>query len=74
MKKTVYLPDDLAERVQAYLKQHPGLTLSELVQQSLKQRLSPADPRAILRLAGLVPRATTQAGDRAEDRHVGRAR
>jgi len=74
MKRTVYIPDRLAERVAAYLARHPDLTLSALVQDVLQQRLSPPDPRGILKLAGLVPLASTQARARAEDRHIGRAR
>ena len=74
MRRTIYLPDDLAERVDGYLREHPGLSFSTLVQQALDGRLAPADPRAILVLAGLVPEASTHAGDRAEDRVAHRER
>jgi hypothetical protein len=54
MRKTIYLPDELAGRVDEYLKHHQGETLSSLVQVALQERLAPRDPRGILRLAGLV--------------------
>jgi hypothetical protein len=74
MKRTIYLPDDLARRVDAYLARHRGITLSTLVQEALEERVRPADPREILGLAGLVPKASTSARQRAEDRLVARAR
>ncbi|MBI3971937.1 MAG: hypothetical protein HY332_11660 [Chloroflexi bacterium] len=72
MKRTIYLPDDLAERVEAYLREHPSLTFSTLVQEALAKEVMPPDPSAILDLAGLVPNASTIARERAEDRHVQR--
>src|SRR5207248_4341372 len=57
MRRTIYLPDVLAERVEAYLWEHPGLSLSTLVREALEHRLVPPDPGAILDLAGLVPEA-----------------
>lgn len=70
MKRTIYLPDNLAERVEAYLREHPGVTLSGLVQEALAQCLVPPDPSAILNLAGLVLEASTAARQRAEDSFV----
>jgi hypothetical protein len=55
MRKTIYLPDDLAARVEDYLKLHKGETLSSLVQEALEQRVGPKDPSAMLKLIGLVP-------------------
>lgn len=72
MKRTVYIPNKLAERVDAYLGRHPDLTLSALVQEALERRLTPPDLRGLLRLAGIVPRATRQARDRAEDQDISR--
>jgi hypothetical protein len=74
VKRTVYLPDDLAGRVEAYLREHRSLTFSTLVQEALEHRLTPPDPRAVLDLAGLVPEASTPARQRAEDRVVHRER
>jgi hypothetical protein len=68
VKRTVYLSDQLGARVQAYLREHPGASLSGLVQEALEQRLAPRDPRGVLELAGLVPSASTQAREHAEDR------
>jgi len=50
------------------------VTLSTLVQEALAARVRPANPREILRLAGLVAKASTTARRRAEDRHIRRAR
>ena len=74
MRRTIYVPDDLDERVHAYLHQHPGLNLSALVREALEHRLAPRDPRAILELAGLVPEASTGARRHAEDQTVRRER
>jgi hypothetical protein len=74
MKRTVYLPNDLAERVDAYLCEHAELTFSTLVQDALARRVTHPDPRALLDLIGLVPEASTAARQRAEDRVVGRER
>jgi len=74
MKRTVYIPADLARHVEAYLARRPGVTLSTLVQEALAARVRPANPREILRLAGLVAKASTTARRRAEDRHIRRAR
>ncbi len=74
MRRTIYLPEDLAQRVEAYLREHPGVTLSALVREALEQKLSPRDPRAILELAGLVTQASTSARERAEDQFVRRER
>jgi hypothetical protein len=70
VRRTIYLPDELDERVDRYLREHPGLSFSSLVQEALDGRLAPPDPRKILDLAGLVGSASTTAGSRAEDRHV----
>jgi predicted DNA-binding protein len=37
VRKTIYLPDELAVRVDNYLKGHRGQTLSSLVQEALEQ-------------------------------------
>lgn len=72
MRHTIYLPDELAQRVEGYLRDRPSLSLSALVQEALERRLTPLDPTAILDLAGLVPDASTPARPRAEDRLVRR--
>jgi len=66
MRKTIYLPDDLAARVDDYLKRHRGETLSSLVQEVLQERLAPRDPRGILRLAGLVDVDTFESDEKAK--------
>jgi metal-responsive CopG/Arc/MetJ family transcriptional regulator len=74
VKRTVYLPDDLATQVDAYLREHPGQSFSAVVQAALSDRLGPRDTRALLDLAGVVPRAAIHARNRAEDRPVRRER
>jgi hypothetical protein len=58
VRKTIYLPDDLAAQVDDYLKFHRHETFSSLVQRVLKREVRPRDPEAILRLIGLVSEDT----------------
>jgi hypothetical protein len=58
MRRTIYLPDDLNVRVDAYLEAHPGTTLSSLVRELLEKRVKPRNPEAILKLKGLVKHAS----------------
>jgi metal-responsive CopG/Arc/MetJ family transcriptional regulator len=74
MRRTIYIPDDLAWHVETYLRHHPRTSLSTLIQEALREKLIPRDPRGILKLAGLVPEASTQAGQHAEDQFVRRER
>jgi hypothetical protein len=79
MRKTIYLPDDLAARVDEYLSRHQDQTLSSLVQQALEDKVRPKDPRAILKLIGLVsadtPRNVVPMDQRQpEDRYTDRER
>jgi hypothetical protein len=74
MRRTIYLPDELGERVEEYLRDHPDRSLSSLVQAALAEQLAPTDPQGILELAGLVPTASTPAREHAEDRHMRRER
>ena len=67
MRRTIYLPNDLADRVEQYLRDHPGVSLSALVRESLDARINPPDPRAILQLAGLVPDASMKAREHEEN-------
>jgi len=54
MRKTIYLPDELAALVDDYLKQHDGLTFSSLVQEALERKIAPPDLSGLLDLAGFV--------------------
>ena len=65
MRKTIYLPDDLAALVDEYLENHRGETFSSLVQQSLQDRIGPRDRPSILRLAGLVDVDTFESEEKA---------
>lgn len=66
MKRTVYLPDELA-RLDKYLRKHPDETLSSIVQEALEVKLVHKDVSKLLALAGVVQNAPCNAGDRAED-------
>lgn len=67
MKRTIYLPDDLATQLNQYLEEHPGETLSSLVQDALELKFAPKNISRLLDLAGIVDDAPCHAGDRAED-------
>lgn len=66
MKRTVYLPDELA-RLNKYLRKHPDETLSSIVQSALEVKLADKDVSKLLALAGVVQDAPCNASDRAED-------
>lgn len=79
MRKTVYIPDELAARVDEYLNQQresePGLTFSSLVRQDLERRLASQDRPANLDLAGLASvKADGTDGGRQIDEQVKTAR
>ena len=58
MRKTIYLPDDLAAQVDDYLAIHRSETFSSLVQRAIKREVAPKDPSAMLKLIGLVSKDT----------------
>jgi hypothetical protein len=68
MRRTVYLPDDLAAQVEEYLRDHPGVTFSGLVSDALRARVAPPDLSAILELAGIVKKAKRRPRLQPEDR------
>lgn len=74
MKRTLYLPEAMDRRIEGYLKAHPKLTFSRLVQDALERHLGGQDPRRLLRLAGVVRSAPVAARARAEDRLIVRER
>ncbi|MGE3913787.1 MAG: hypothetical protein AB7K36_30870 [Chloroflexota bacterium] len=54
MRKTIYLPEDLASHVDEYLRVHRDQTFSSLVQQALEREVQFYRRPSILDLAGLV--------------------
>ena len=60
MRVTIYLPDHLAQEVEAYRKARPGLSLSALVRELLERELVKR-PEALREVAGLVERAELSA-------------
>lgn len=75
MKRTIYVPDALDRRLLAYVRTRPGATLSSVIQQAVETLISRNDSHQILRMAGLVRRASGPgAADRAEDHPIARER
>jgi hypothetical protein len=68
MRRTVYLPDDLAAAADTYLRDHPGLSFSNLVAEALRARVAPTDISAFLERAGLLPDPNRPARIQPEDR------
>jgi len=55
MKKlTIELPDQLAEELKAYLKEHPEESIAELLDEALQRKLPPKNSSQLLSLAGIV--------------------
>lgn len=67
MKRTVYIPDDLAERLHQHLHEHPHETLSSIVQEALEVKFAAKDVSKLLALAGIVQEAPRNAAENAED-------
>ena len=75
MKRTIYLPEDLDRRLKAYVRAHPGVTLSSAIQEAVDAFIGRKNPRRILRLTGVVNQASGPAArDRAEDLTIARER
>jgi hypothetical protein len=74
VRKTLYVPNKLNRRIEAYLRAHPKLTFSRLVQQALERQLGDRDVKRLLRLAGLVKSAGVAARAGAEDRVIAHER
>jgi Arc/MetJ-type ribon-helix-helix transcriptional regulator len=53
MKTTVYLPDELYDELQAYLKIYPQKNLSSVMREGVKSVIKPKTSR-LLELAGFV--------------------
>ncbi len=74
MRRTIYLPDELNEHVEAYLRDNPGLSFSALVRELLERRVTPRDLSALLELAGIVTESTPRTPEQPEDQIVDRIR
>jgi hypothetical protein len=72
MRRTIYLPDDLNEHVEAYLRDHPGKTFSSLVRGLLERRLKRRDLSGLLELSGIVTERTPRTPEQPEDQVVDR--
>lgn len=64
---TLEIPDQLADQLNVYLKQHPEEDLTSLIQDVLEIRLMPKDGSKLLELAGIVKEAPRGAFEHAED-------
>lgn len=54
MQRTIDLLDDLAQRLDTYLQEHPEETFYSLVRQVLETKLMPKDTSKLLALAGII--------------------
>lgn len=58
MRKTIFIPDDLGAKLEAYLSEHPNETASGVVQELLEMKLrrfgTPRDLKPLLALAGFI--------------------
>jgi hypothetical protein len=70
MQRTIDLPDDLAQSLDAYLQKHPEETFYSLVREALETKLILKDTSKLLTLAGIVSEAPYDSTDHAEDREV----
>ncbi|KAB0240546.1 hypothetical protein EZJ55_08100 [Microcystis aeruginosa EAWAG127a] len=61
MKLTIEVPDNLAKRLNNYLKEHPEETPLSVVQEALEIKLIPKDTSKLLELAGIVENAPPDA-------------
>jgi metal-responsive CopG/Arc/MetJ family transcriptional regulator len=64
---TIDLPDQLAEKLNTYLQNHPEETLVGLIHEALKIKMLPKDSAKLLELAGIVTDAPRGAAGHAED-------
>ena len=67
MKRTVYIPDEYANALDNYLKEHPEETLSSIMQEAIQKKLAQKDISKFLALAGLIQDAPCNAANHAED-------
>jgi metal-responsive CopG/Arc/MetJ family transcriptional regulator len=67
MKRTIYLSDELAKRVDDYLEKTPNYNLSNLIQEALEAKLATKDISQLLELAGIIKEAPFEASENAED-------
>ena len=70
MRRTIYLPTELAAQVDEYLRLYPGMTFSALVRETLLQRVAPRDISGLLGLIGIVKDAKIVDPERPEDDFV----
>lgn len=68
MKRTIHLPDELAQRMEEYLKEHPEETWSGLVQKGVSRVLRRKDLSRLKKLVGIFEEAPPDLSTN-EDRH-----
>ena len=61
MKRTLDIPDELWEKLDNYLKEHPEENPSSVVNMALKDKLRPRNGARLLELAGIVKNAPSNA-------------
>ncbi len=70
MERVINLPEELAQRLDIYLQEHPEETFYSLVKEALEIKLMPKDISKLLDLAGIVTEAPYNAADYAEDQEI----
>ena len=63
MERVINLPEELAQRLDIYLQEHPEETFYSLVKEALEIKLMPKDISKLLDLAGIVTEAPYNAAD-----------
>lgn len=68
MKRTIHFPDELAQQMEEYLKQHPEENWSGLVQKAVRRVINRKDPAKLLNLVGILDDAPSDLSTN-EDRY-----
>lgn len=67
MKTTIYLPDELAKRIQEKVNQEGEESFSKFIQRAVEKELTQKDVSHFLAFAGVVEEAPKHADEEAED-------
>jgi hypothetical protein len=70
MQKIIDLPDELAESLEFYLREHPNESIPSLIQAALEMKWVPKDSAKLLQCAGIITNAPYDAADHAEDQET----
>ena len=68
MEKNFDLSESLKVKLTAYLEEHPEVSFEDIVKDALKFRKVSKNPKALLKLAGIVTEADCHAAEKTEDK------